>query len=66
VLPPGFRETMMDLNYLYSRHQISLINAGAAKCLGSRTAHLNLAKLYARRINSLRRPMLAEPATFSL
>jgi hypothetical protein len=56
----------MDLNYLYSRHQISLINAGAAKCLGSRTAHLNLAKLYARRINSLRRPMLAEPATFSL
>lgn len=56
----------MDLNYLYSRHQISLINAGSAKCRDSRTAHLNLAKLYAQRINNLRQLMHPSPARFSL
>jgi 3-deoxy-D-manno-octulosonate 8-phosphate phosphatase KdsC-like HAD superfamily phosphatase len=50
----------MDLNYLYSRHQISLINARAAQCTESRLSHLGLAKLYAAKINSVREKM--EPA----
>lgn len=44
----------MDLNYLYSRHQISLINAKNAKCSISRAVHLRLARLYATEINDIR------------
>ncbi len=45
----------MDLNYLYSRHQISLINAKAATSAEARLAHLGLAKDYAARINGAHR-----------
>lgn len=44
----------MDLNDLYQRHQVSLINAKAAASSEARSAHLGLATLYARRINVLR------------
>lgn len=47
----------MDLNYLYSRHQISLIQARAATCAEARAAHMGLAKLYAARINGARRTL---------
>jgi hypothetical protein len=43
-----------DLNYLHSRHQISLINAAAATSLEARSAHGRLAVLYADRINKHR------------
>lgn len=42
----------MDLNYLLSRHQISLIRADAAKCSASRHAHRALALGYAERIRA--------------
>lgn len=42
----------MDLNYLLSRHQISLIRADAAKCSASRHAHRALARGYAERIRA--------------
>lgn len=45
----------MDLNDLYSRHQISLIMAKSAKSLEARRAHQGLADLYAARINRKRR-----------
>jgi len=47
----------MDLNYLYSRHQISLIKATSAKSPEARHAHQGLANLYADRINGTRRDL---------
>jgi hypothetical protein len=52
----------MDLNDLYQRHQISLINAKAAIGTEARTAHLGLATLYAHRINAMRRHMQKLPS----
>lgn len=43
----------MDLNYLLSRHQISLIRAGAASCAEARMAHNGLARGYAEQIRVL-------------
>jgi len=56
----------MDLNYLYSRHQISLINARAAKSTESRLSHLGLAKLYAARIDAVREKMEPGRRSFAL
>jgi hypothetical protein len=36
----------MDLNYLYSRHQVSLVRAERAACGASRSAHAALAQGY--------------------
>lgn len=44
----------MDLNYLYHRHQLSLMRADAAACASSRAAHHELARGYARRIQAER------------
>ena len=52
----------MDLNYLHSRHQISLINAAAAKSKEARSAHRRLADLYAAQINAQRRTLPAGSA----
>jgi len=42
----------MDLNYLYQRHQISLMRADAALSTGARVAHRGLAAGYARLIEA--------------
>ena len=47
----------MDLNELYQRHQVSLINAKAAANVEARSSHMGLANLYALRINSMRQRM---------
>ncbi|WP_176489094.1 hypothetical protein [Rhizorhabdus dicambivorans] len=52
----------MDLNYYYSRHQISLINATRAGSTEARLAHGRLAMLYAERINAHRRDLPAGSA----
>jgi len=36
----------MDINYLLSRHQISVVQAERATCSGSRLAHEGRARLY--------------------
>lgn len=43
----------MDLNYLFSRHQVSLMRASAAPCLASRASHRAFAAGYADRIREL-------------
>ena len=43
----------MDLNYLLSRHQISLMHADAAPCVASRASHRAFATEYAQRIRDL-------------
>ena len=48
----------MDLNELYSRHQISLINAAAAPSEAARSAHLERASRYAGRIKAVRRAII--------
>lgn len=40
----------MDLNYILSRHQLSLCAAESAACPSSRHAHRGLADGYARQI----------------
>ncbi|SOB79732.1 hypothetical protein SAMN06297144_0703 [Sphingomonas guangdongensis] len=58
----------MDLNYLFARHQVSLMRATSARCEPSRIAHIKLAQGYAGRIDTLRGlsgatgRMLAAPA----
>ena len=42
----------MDLNYLFSRHQLSLVRATSAPCSGSRRAHRGLADGYGERIRA--------------
>jgi len=51
----------MDLNYLLSRHQISIMRAEAATCREARYAHRGLAKGYADRIRELQRGFDAGP-----
>lgn len=53
----------MDLNYLLSRHQISLVRAADATCCEARSAHRGLATIYAARISKIQR---ASGATFEL
>lgn len=50
----------MDLNYLYHRHQVSLMMADSAACSRSRLAHLGLVAAYARKIEQAKseRPQL--------
>ena len=43
----------MDLNYLLSRHQISIMRAEAASCREARLSHRGLANGYADRIREL-------------
>jgi hypothetical protein len=43
----------MDLNYLLSRHQVSLMRADAALCSEARYSHRALARGYADRIREL-------------
>lgn len=43
----------MDLNYLFHRHQVSLMRAGAASCQSSRSSHRGLARGYAQRIRAM-------------
>lgn len=45
---------MEDLNYLYSRHQISVDNSTGAACVASRASHLGLARAYGLRIDAAR------------
>lgn len=45
----------MDLNYLLSRHQVSLMRAERASSAEARIAHQSLAKGYAERIRGLQR-----------
>jgi len=44
----------MDLNYLFHRHQLSLMRAKAAIGVEARRAHQALAEGYARRIDAWR------------
>ena len=46
---------MEDLNYLYTRHQVSLYMAEHAACERSRNAHRELTGAYAALIASARR-----------
>ena len=55
----------MDLNDLFSRHQISLMNARAATTREARSAHQRLAALYAERIDA-QRPHRSGRATAAL
>ena len=43
----------MGLNYLLHRHQVSLVNAEAAKSVEARRSHAMLARGYARQIEAL-------------
>lgn len=43
----------MDLNYLSSRHQISLMRADTATCSEARIAHRGMARAYAERIRTM-------------
>jgi len=45
----------MAINYLYSRYQVSLINAHAAACGKPRLYQLELARLYTTGIDKFRR-----------
>ncbi|WP_145118613.1 hypothetical protein [Sphingomonas sp. ABOLG] len=45
--------TMMDLNELYFRHQLSVVRATSAPTFEARHAHRGLAAGYARRIAAL-------------
>lgn len=44
----------MDLNYLYFRHQLSLMKAAVANGIEARASHRGLADLYAAAIHSAR------------
>ena len=62
----------MDLNYLFLRHQTSLMRAEGAWCPASRIAHAGLARGYAHRIAVMQRrsgasfPLLAQVANTGL
>ncbi len=47
----------MDLNYLFSRHQTSLMRAGSAATPEARFAHRRFAALYAERIDERQRAL---------
>jgi hypothetical protein len=44
----------MDLNYLYQRHQVSVMLARAAASKSARSSHAGLARAYAARIEAER------------
>lgn len=44
----------MDLNYLFYRHQVSLMRAAGAASVEARLAHRAFARAYAERIERLR------------
>jgi hypothetical protein len=46
----------LDLNYLLSREQISLVRAERAACLSSRAAHAGLARGYAALLDAVPYP----------
>ncbi len=46
---------MPDLNQLFARHQIALINAQEAGAGGDRATYLDLATYYAGRIDGIRK-----------
>ena len=50
ALPLTALGAIMDLNYLYHRHGVSLLMADRAVCEPSRSAHRTLAGAYAGRI----------------
>lgn len=54
----------MDLNYLLSRHQVSLMRAAAAACSEARHSHQGLARSYAERIRLLRERLGAGSTPF--
>ena len=56
------RRPRVDLNYLLSRHQISVMRGDAAASPEAGYAHKALAKLYAARINDLQQSSGAEMA----
>jgi len=45
----------VDLNYLLSRHQISLMRADSASCSEARIAHRGMARAYAERIRVIQK-----------
>ena len=47
----------MDLNYLYSRHQVSLLRAKIARNSCARLAHEGFSRVYAEKIRSLGAPL---------
>lgn len=47
----------MDLNYLFHRHQVSLMQADAAIGAEARIAHRNRADCYAREISRTQREL---------
>lgn len=47
----------MDLNYLFRRHQISLMQEGSATSVEARLVHRKLTALYADRIGVLQRSL---------
>lgn len=54
MLPLTSGETIVDLNYLLHRHQISLVKAENAACNKARRVHDGLATGYAARITEYR------------
>lgn len=54
MLPLTGLEQIVDLNYLYHRHQISHYMAENAACQCSRLAHLALANGYAAQIHAVK------------
>lgn len=52
----------MDLNYLLSRHQISLMRADSAASPEAQCAHRAMARGYANRIDLLQAQLSAKPA----
>jgi hypothetical protein len=51
----------MDLNYLFHRHQVSLMMAAAARGHEARHAHVQLARRYATRIARVQAQGGAQP-----
>ena len=50
-------EALMDLNALYSHHQLALMNAETSASEGDRSTYFDLARYYARRIRRKREQM---------
>lgn len=52
----------MDLNYLFGRHQVSLMQEASAKSVEARLAHREMASLYADQIGVLQRSLSSTAA----
>ena len=50
MLPLASRERLMDLNYLYRRHGVSLMMAKAATSVCARIVHEKMAESYSKQI----------------